>query len=76
MFSFFLRSQDIVIEELAVQSAIGFLCMAGLLRLSLFFKAFTFESGYAFMAEYFISCYPFDGKMQIKGKVLVVWQNN
>jgi len=61
MFCFFLRSQDIIIEELHVQSAKGFLGM------SLFFKAFTFESGYAFLAEYFISWYPFNGKMQIKG---------
>ena len=42
MFSFFLRSQDIImIEKVYAQSAIGFLCMAGFLRFPLFFKDFT-----------------------------------
>ena len=69
MFCFFLRSQDIIIEELHVQSAKGFLGM------SLFFKAFTFESGYAFLAEYFIHIMvPI--QWQNANKRLVVWQNN
>jgi len=75
MFSFFLRSQDIIAEDLNVQSAKGFLRMAGLLSLSLFFKVFTsYYSDCAFYGRVLISLYPFDGKIKIK--VLVLWQNS
>ena len=47
MFSFFLRSQNIIIEKFYAKSAIDFLFMAGFLRFSLVFNVFAFESGHA-----------------------------
>ena len=40
-------------------------------RISEVFTTFQFESGSAFIGEYLISWYPFDGKTKIRIEVLV-----